>query len=357
MASASVIITTYKSDQALRHVLLGYRQQDASDFEVIVAEDGCHEGTRAVIEEMRHLLVQPIVHVTQPDRGFRKTRILNQAIRSARSDYLIFSDGDCIPRYDFVRQHLAAARQGRFVSGGTIRLPRDITARVSPQNIASGDVVSPKWLESQGMNLAQKWPWLHQRCWLSKIADMTTTTRPTFNGHNSSAWKQDVLAVNGFDERMRYGGLDRELGERLTNAGISGIQMRHRAICVHLDHERGYVSADAIRRNRQIRAKTRANKSAWTPYGIVRRSHSSGPRLIRNHSEVARETGLLTYVRISLKEFFATPQHRTPDLRQSQRIANQAKQLSKVLNVQEPGDNSRVFPSDFAASGKGKVDS
>jgi len=67
-----------------------------------------------------------------------------------------------------------------------------------------------------------------------------TTTNPTWNGHNVSGWKDDVIAVNGYNEDMQYGGLDRELGERLINYGIKGKQIRYSAICVHLDHPRPY---------------------------------------------------------------------------------------------------------------------
>lgn len=65
------------------------------------------------------------------------------------------------------------------------------------------------------------------------------------NGHNASGWKEDIVAVNGLDERMQYGGQDRELGERLENYGIRGKQIRYSAIVVHLDHARGYVNKES----------------------------------------------------------------------------------------------------------------
>ena len=76
------------------------------------------------------------------------------------------------------------------------------------------------------------------------------------------------MAANGFDERMGYGGEDRELGERLEHAGITGKRIRHRAIIVHLDHPRGYVRQDIIAKNEAIRAQTRAQRLVRTPHGI-----------------------------------------------------------------------------------------
>ena len=67
---------------------------------------------------------------------------------------------------------------------------------------------------------------------------------------------------------MEYGGEDRELGERLVNNGIKGKQIRYSTTCVHLDHARGYVNETALAVNKQIREKTKSNKSTWTEFGI-----------------------------------------------------------------------------------------
>src|SRR5690606_29827525 len=102
------------------------------------------------------------------------------------------------------------------------------------------------------------------------LFDAITTTRATWNGHNASGWRTDLVRVNGFDERMGYGGEDRELGERLVNLGIRPKQIRHRAVCIHLDHGRGYVDPSVIQWNIRHRQKVRAQRTTWTEYGIVK---------------------------------------------------------------------------------------
>ena len=67
---------------------------------------------------------------------------------------------------------------------------------------------------------------------------------------------------------MQYGGEDRELGERLFNMGIKAKQIRYSAICLHLDHARGYVKPEMIEKNLAIRKTTKQNKVTKTPYGI-----------------------------------------------------------------------------------------
>ena len=77
-----------------------------------------------------------------------------------------------------------------------------------------------------------------------------------------------MIAINGYDERMKYGGPDREFGERLENFGVKGKQIRHKAIVLHLDHPRGYKTKESIQKNEAIRGLTKVEKRIWTDYGI-----------------------------------------------------------------------------------------
>lgn len=263
---ASVIMTTFRSPNYLEQVLRGFANQSVRDFEVVVGEDGCTEETRAVVEQCAAESDLEIRYVTQTHQGFGKTRILNRAIESARGEYLIFTDGDCVPQKHFVEQHLRLAAPGRFLSGGCYRLDRPLTNRILGGEVAYGDFTNPSWLRDDGGSVPKKWLWIHRHPGLARFFDLATTTRPTFNGHNASAWKADVVQANGFNHDMRYGGLDRELGERLENAGVIGTQIRHRAVCFHLDHDRGYVNEEDWKRNHNIRKLVRRQ-------GITRAEH------------------------------------------------------------------------------------
>ena len=104
----------------------------------------------------------------------------------------------------------------------------------------------------------------------AKILDIISPTIPSFNNCNSSAFKEDLIAVNGYDERMKYGGPDREIGERLENYGIKGKQIRHKAIVLHLDHARGYKTPESLAANLEIRKEVKVKKIKWTLYGIIK---------------------------------------------------------------------------------------
>lgn len=266
----SVIISTYNSPAWLENVLWGYAAQSRPPQELVIADDGSGAVTRQRIDAFRAATKLNINHVWHPDDGFRKCAIMNRAITAAEGEYLIFSDGDCIPRLDFVAVHCELARPGRFLSGGLFRLPMNVSERISRGDILAGRACDPRWLRCAGVPASAKLFKLLGGPRLGWLWDRLTTTRATWNGHNASGWKADVLAVNGFDERMAYGGEDRELGERLIFSGVRPIQIRHRAICVHLDHARGYVSDAAWARNRAIWNETLRTRSRWTEYGMQR---------------------------------------------------------------------------------------
>jgi glycosyltransferase involved in cell wall biosynthesis len=266
----SVIVTTYNHPRWLERVLWGYAAQTYRDFELLVADDGSDAPTGELIERMRAELPFPVRHVWHPKQGFRKCTILNAAIAQAQGPYCFFTDGDCIPRADLLAVHMAAARPGRFGSGGYLKLPMGTSEAITRDDIRTGRATDARWLRAHGT------PWsrqLQRLAWGPRVAtllDHLTPTGATFNGHNAGVWRDDLIRVNGFDERLEWGGLDRELGERLEHAGVRGMQLRHRALVVHLDHGRGYKRPEAIARNRAIRDEVAAQRLTWTPAGLDR---------------------------------------------------------------------------------------
>ncbi len=268
----SIIISTYNSTDWLRKVLYGYNNQTYRHFEVVVADDGSDETTRQLLEAMKEEVFFPIVHVWHEDRGFQKSQILNKAIVQCQTDYIIMSDGDCIPRKDFVEQHVKYREEGYFLSGGYFMLPLGISKMIGKDDIYSERCFDVSWLKRNGLASSFKNNKLDSGSLKASLLNALTPTNASWNGHNASGWKADIVAINGFDERMQYGGQDRELGERLMNYGIKSKQIRYNAIVLHLDHPRGYKNEESIKKNRAIRRSTREEKKIWTPYGIVKQS-------------------------------------------------------------------------------------
>jgi glycosyltransferase involved in cell wall biosynthesis len=266
----SVIVSTYNSEAWLEKVLHGFNNQLFREFEVVIADDGSGPKTRELIDRMRGEVFYPIQHIWQEDDGFQKSRILNKALVACEGEYIIMTDGDCIPRNDFVQVHYINKKTGYFISGGYYMLPMNISHAITKEDIEAQRCFNLEWLKEKGIPKTFKNNKLVVRGFLSKLFNLLTPTKASWNGHNSSGWKKDILNVNGFDERMQYGGQDRELGERLVNFGIKSRQLRYSAVCVHLDHKRGYKTEDSIAKNAGIRRTTRREKRVWTHYGILR---------------------------------------------------------------------------------------
>lgn len=267
----SIIISTYNAEAWLEKVLWGYSCQTFKDFEIVIADDGSGPETKKIIENFRNEFGLNINHVWQEDDGFQKSKILNKAIMACVSDYIVMSDGDCIPRSDFLKIHEMNKEIGYFLSGGYFMLPMDISKKIDKNHVFDGNCFDVKWLNENGLKSSFKNNKLSAKGLRSKLLNNLTPTRASWNGHNASGWKKDIIAINGFDERMQYGGQDRELGERLVNKGIKPKQIRYSAICVHLDHKRGYKTPESINKNLAIRATTKNKKTVWTDFGIVKK--------------------------------------------------------------------------------------
>jgi glycosyltransferase involved in cell wall biosynthesis len=266
----SVIVSTYNSEAWLQKVLWGFNCQTFRDFEVVIADDGSGAPTADLLEQMQKEVFYPIVHVWQEDDGFQKSRILNKAVVACAADYIIMTDGDCIPREDFVEVHYINKKEGYFISGGYYMLPMNISQMITREDIEQQRCFDINWLKEKGIPKTFKNNKLTARGLASRFLNAVTPTNASWNGHNSSGWKKDILNVNGFDERMQYGGQDRELGERLMNFGIKSKQLRYSAVCVHLDHKRGYRTPESLQKNVGIRKATRQEKRVWTHYGITK---------------------------------------------------------------------------------------
>ncbi|MGM0433324.1 MAG: glycosyltransferase family 2 protein [Pseudomonadota bacterium] len=264
----SVVISTYNSPLWLEKVLWGYSIQTHPDFEILIADDGSGPETANLINDMRTKTGLEIHHVWHEDQGFRKCTILNKTIKRTSSEYIVFTDGDCIPRKDFLQTHAGEAKPGYFLSGGYHKLPLTTSKTITKEDILSQNCFDLYWLKKHDLPSSHKNTKLTATPLKARILNYLTPTKCNFKGSNSSAWRDDLLTVNGFDERMAWGGEDRELGVRLNNAGIKPRHVRYNAIVVHLDHTRGYVDANLVSKNKELRRYNEDHKVAWTDHGI-----------------------------------------------------------------------------------------
>lgn len=232
----AVVITTYNRPDALAAVLDGYAGQDTHEFELVIADDGSADKTRRLIEVYRQRTPFPLRHVWHEDRGFRAAAIRNRALAAIDADYVVFSDGDCVPPPRFVSRHRAFSEHGYFLSGNRILLSERFTAEVLQRRMPVHQWRTVNWLAA----------WLRRD--VNRALPLLTLPDGAFRKRaplrwkgvktcNLSAWRSDLLAVNGLDESYSGWGLeDSDLVIRLLRAGIRHKSARFAAPVFHLWH-------------------------------------------------------------------------------------------------------------------------
>ena len=268
MHTVSVIVSTYNQPRVLRHCLLALGLQTYDDFEVLIADDGSREETRELVEREARNFSHPLKHIWHEDEGFRKTVILNKAVLAASGDYLVFLDGDCVTHPEFVREHARAARPGYYLNGSLIRLSKDLSDRVTEAAIRSGQAFQPAWLMRQGRNFDRRYLRLALPYGLRQKLNAHTRTTLYWLGSNSSCFKSDALALNGFDHRFTYGFEDADFGYRLELSGIRASTVRWTAVVLHLWHERPWSSPEILAANRKLADEPLASGRCRAVVGI-----------------------------------------------------------------------------------------
>ena len=216
----AVIVTTYNRPDALAVVLDGYAAQDTRDFELIIADDGSTGDTRELVASYVHRAPVSLRHVWQQDLGFRPAAARNRALAATEADYVVFSDGDCIPAPGFVSRHRHLAESGHFLSGNRILLSEAFTAQVLCRRTPLQEWNGRQWLGA----------WLKGD--INRLLPLLMLPDSAFRKRspgkwkgvktcNLSAWRADLIRVNGLDESYSGWGLeDSDLVIRLLHAGV-----------------------------------------------------------------------------------------------------------------------------------------
>jgi len=262
-----VVITTYNRTDALLASLEGFLEQKDKNFEIAVADDGSGAETAEAINSFRNRADFEVHHVWQDDQGFRAGAIRNRALAQSKADYVIFTDGDCIPMPDFVSEHRRLAERGWFVTGNRILLGETLSREILEKRISANQWPVRRWLVAFLRGEVNRW---FPLCslpvpeWVRKLPARRWQGAMTCN---LAAWRENLLNVNGFDESYSGWGLeDSDLTIRLIRSGIYRKSARFAAPVLHLWHmeyDRGLLEKNR-RRLAELVASHRiiANKGA-----------------------------------------------------------------------------------------------
>jgi glycosyltransferase involved in cell wall biosynthesis len=236
----SVIVPTYNRPDALRLCFRSLSGQTLPPSEIIVADDGSGSETRNVVQEMTAVLEGsiPVRHVWQEDDGFRKPRILNEAVRNSSGQYLVFIDGDCMAHPDFIRAHVERSDSRDILSGKRVDIGKALSERLMREERVLKRFSLELFRDSMaGRSRKVEESIVIRNPWLRQVMHRDRITRDGVWGCNFSIYKQLFFEINGCDEDFLDGSLeDNDLGIRVQNLGGKLRSVRNLAIVFHLHH-------------------------------------------------------------------------------------------------------------------------
>lgn len=259
----SVIVSTYNRPDALEAVLLSLLAQTDPHYEIVIADDGSGPATQEVVARFQQLAGQAraakpatpqVAHAWQSDTGFRLSAVRNLGVYASQGDYLIFLDGDCVVRPNFVARHRALAEQGFMVSGSRVLLSEKWTAwalRAGPAVTAAAALRSwAYWLMQRLSGNANKIvPMLIMPD--STLRHYRKVSWKRIKGCNLGIWRKDYAAVNGCDETfVGWGHEDADLVLRLARHGVRRKSGAFSTEVLHLWHKENTRTAESANRRR-----------------------------------------------------------------------------------------------------------
>jgi glycosyltransferase involved in cell wall biosynthesis len=252
----SVIVTTYNRPEALSKVISALLDQTDANFEVIIADDGSSESTRDLIKfsPQFHPTGGPkrLVHAWQPDDGFRASAARNMGVFASHGDYLIFLDGDCVPRPSFVERHRLIAESGFMVSGSRVLLSQKLTQTLlsAKQEIPMHARGMAYWfMQRLAGNVNKILPLIHFPN--NRLRRYRSVRWNRIKSCNLAIWKRDFVMVNGFDESfVGWGHEDADLVLRLAQLGVRRKGGAFSTEVFHLWHKENARTAESENRKR-----------------------------------------------------------------------------------------------------------
>lgn len=232
----SLIVSTYNRPDALKLCLLSVFYQSELPDEIIVGDDGSILDTERLIDDLRKLSPIELKHIWHEDLGFRLAMMRNKCIAASTGEYIIEIDGDLILHRDFVKDHLAFAKRGYYTKGGRVNIGRKMTQKICKSGELPRLNIFSIGIEGKRENM------LHLPIIARFLATRYRKNKEKALGCNMGFFRDDLLAINGYDEYYEgWGGEDGDLGRRLQAYGLKKLHLKFSGIVFHLWHEDKYM--------------------------------------------------------------------------------------------------------------------
>jgi glycosyltransferase involved in cell wall biosynthesis len=264
----SVVISFYNKIEYLKLILAALERQSFREFEVIIADDGSRPEVVADIERIVAESPLSIQHLWHEDLGFRKTKILNEAVRKSRSEYLIFMDGDCVPHWRFVEEHYTNRELRVLLAGRRVYLSEKLSRSLDANRIRKGYLEGKFLLDLMTDGIFGKSSHVIKGIYIRNkgVRKFLNRSMTGVLGSNFSIHKEDLVAINGFDERYEAPavGEDSDIELRLIWNNVKIRMVKNIAVQYHIHHKK----LPRPEQNLHLFEVVKKEKKAFTPFGL-----------------------------------------------------------------------------------------
>jgi glycosyltransferase involved in cell wall biosynthesis len=224
MTPLALIVHARGQPEHLDLCLASLYGQSHDEFEIFVADTGRSDIDEVASHHARHLK-QRLRRVRVKAAPGNLACVLNAAVAAAKAEYVVFLGGDCLAQPGFIAAHVDVADYGHFAHAESLPLDKSITGAVNSVALGSGLAFDEAWLRA----VSPAWHARHLhgsalgkfRQWLNR----ETPGLQYWNAESSSCFREDLLAVNGFDMDVDDWRVDRDLANRLQNDGMEPVQL------------------------------------------------------------------------------------------------------------------------------------
>lgn len=107
MIKASVIIATYNMGYHLKKTIMSILSQTEHNFELIIIDDKSTDNTREIISQIKDSRIKYIYNV----KNLGKSLSRNKGIKLSKSNYLFFTDADCVVDEKWIESGLKSFKE------------------------------------------------------------------------------------------------------------------------------------------------------------------------------------------------------------------------------------------------------
>lgn len=242
--TTAIIVTIYKDYETLNLIIEAIRRQTILPSEIIIAEDNNSEYVANLVKNLNinNIFIQ---HTSHPDNGWQRNKSSNNALRVAKSDYLIWIDGDCIPFPTLIESHIALCENNTVLCGRRTEPGENFslalkTRKITVENFLDNYFINYFKLKKDKIRHYDEGIYFQYNSFVWKLIHYFRNKENHIVGCHWSCWKNDLENINGFDEDFRLPtiGEDSDIERRFRYFGVKMKSCKYCANVIHLYHEK-----------------------------------------------------------------------------------------------------------------------